>query len=452
MPKKIRSAAEIRSSIPVGDPIVESEIDLIGDAIEAAATSHKLTAVIDTGSMAGEYSYGDWWLMEKLFDYETWRGEPIHAGIQERLVEFGLNSNLQEETIETVLNSIPTDLRTRQKRINKVLSYFRNLGYNIHPGNWFDAAEELKIKWVVNWNSTINDHIYIIDDTVIIGKPEEVIPIGKTPAYADPVPALPKTRIDFFGSGNTGVSRPEMGVPQLEPAFAGTTSVSGIDADAAIAYAGPGGGGSLSNSLDAAIGDAVNDAFGSLAASLTGVFDAHNELMAEMFYQFNRNRLVKPIYPASVPELVVSGLHNKGDGYFRDRDNMEKYTPDGQPANQFSWIETAFREAESSGVSGSGGTMNDFSALAGDFSNLGEGAIWKPQSEGRPGRGVILLPSQYSQATVTVNGQPTEFVGFHNSNRGHYYLQGSGASYGTNVTVTINGTDFNVPNGGTRID
>lgn len=433
MPKKIRSAIEVRNSIPVGDAVVSSEIDLIGDSIESAVTSNKLLAVIESGSMAGEYSYGNWWLMEKIFDYETWKGNDMHAGVLSRLSEFGLSVPLQLSTVDEVQRAIPEEIKTQHKQINKVLAYFRGLGYNIHPGNWFNADEELKVKWVVNWNSTVSDHIYLIDDTIVIGKPEEYLPVGRTVESLEPAPVRARTRIDFFGSGNTGVARVPIEVPQLDPVSSdGLANVSGIDTDMATAYAGTG---SLSEGLDAAVGDAINAAAASLAARINSNFDVHNEKMVSMFNQLNRNRLVKPVYPDGVVGSYMPGVYNTGDGYYKDLANIESYDSSGNPLNDAAWKEASFVNSYSSG---GGGLVPD------DPTYLTDGNTyfhhWNSTAFDGSSVAIVFQPGQPSMDYVRVNGVDLTYHGSDKGRRVYRSAPGDRTNAAGTVTFKYSGS------------
>jgi hypothetical protein len=67
--------------------------------------------------------------------------------------------------------------------------------------------------------------------------------------------------------------------------------------------------------------------------------------------------------------------------------------------------------------------------------------LWKPVSETRQGRAVVLLPANVDATKITVNGEaPAEYAGRRNGNRQHYFLRKTGAAYGANVDVIAVGT------------
>jgi len=86
---------------------------------------------------------------------------------------------------------------------------------------------------------------------------------------------------------------------------------------------------------------------------------------------------------------------------------------------------------------GSGGSNSDFSFASNSSGNVlafGHGTVWKPISHNGTHL-VMLLPSRFTQATVSVNGETASFSGFTNGNRGTYRLSKKGADYGTATLV-----------------
>ncbi len=82
--------------------------------------------------------------------------------------------------------------------------------------------------------------------------------------------------------------------------------------------------------------------------------------------------------------------------------------------------------------------------------------LWKPVSETRNGRAVVLLPANMTASTITVNGEsPAEAARRANGNRQHFYLRQTGSAYGQNVAViAFSGgsvlRQWTIPDGGSR--
>ena len=241
MASHTKTAGEVRGKVILGDSVVKAEIEFINDAIENASDTGQVKTVISTGAgMAGVYNYGDWYLLEEVYLYGAgWKGQTGFTSVQ----RIPTITEMTMKEVQAAIKEIDPNIFVNHKRINAVLSHFRKFGYQIHPGNWFDATTTNKIKWVLNWNNTVFDHISVVDDTLVIGKPDQLAPVGaKT---ADPGNTLPsgqvapvegliepvhhQTRIEFYGMGNKGT-----GQSTMRPAAVGTKNDTAVKATADV--------------------------------------------------------------------------------------------------------------------------------------------------------------------------------------------------------------------------
>ena len=191
MASHTKTAGEVRGKVILGDSVVKAEIEFINDAIENASDTGQVKTVISTGAgMAGVYNYGDWYLLEEVYLYGAgWKGQTGFTSVQ----RIPTITEMTMKEVQAAIKEIDPNIFVNHKRINAVLSHFRKFGYQIHPGNWFDATTTNKIKWVLNWNNTVFDHISVVDDTLVIGKPDQLAPVGaKT---ADPGNTLPSGQV-----------------------------------------------------------------------------------------------------------------------------------------------------------------------------------------------------------------------------------------------------------------
>ena len=355
--------------------------------------------------------------------------------------------------VQAAIKEIDPNIFVNHKRINAVLSHFRKFGYQIHPGNWFDATTTNKIKWVLNWNNTVFDHISVVDDTLVIGKPDQLAPVGaKT---ADPGNTLPsgqvapvegliepvhhQTRIEFYGMGNKGT-----GQSTMRPAAVGTKNDTAVKATADV---GDGSG----------IGTGAGQtAPGSAIAQVMGVVNGLIGALDTSFSQLTQTGLIRS--EVSSDFALQAGIVNTGDGVTKDLEHYNTYDPSGQPVTGDSGQPISSgtghvygggsSDDRGHGAGGCGGSITTFSGIT-SFGALGTGAVWKPVSEGN-GNLVVLLPSKYAQTTVVVGGDTGSFSGFTNGNRGTYRFPKPGSGYEPAVSVTIGDTSFTVDNPATR--
>ena len=81
--------------------------------------------------------------------------------------------------------------------------------------------------------------------------------------------------------------------------------------------------------------------------------------------------------------------------------------------------------------------------------------LWKPVSESRGGRLVILLPATWSRpGSVMVNTETCGYVDVdgHNGGRHHYWCSKPGSAYPQNTVLTANGKRYLVPSPGQRYE
>ena len=145
MTSHTKTAGEVRGKVILGDSVVKAEIEFINDAIEDASDAEKVKTVISTGAgMAGVYNYGDWYLLEEVYMYGAgWKGRTGFTSVQ-RIP--GITEMTMKE-VQAAIKAIDQNIFVNHKRINAVLSHFRKFGYQIHPGNWFDATTLNKINF-----------------------------------------------------------------------------------------------------------------------------------------------------------------------------------------------------------------------------------------------------------------------------------------------------------------
>jgi len=450
MASHTKSAADVRGKVILGDSVVKAEIEFINDAIEDASDAGKVKTVISTGAgMAGAYNYGDWWLLEEVYMYGAgWKGRTDFTSVQ-RIP--GITEMTMKE-VQAAIKEIDPNIFVNHKRINAVLSHFRKFGYQIHPGNWFDATTTNKIKWVLNWNNTVFDHVTVIDDTLVIGKPDQLAPVGaKT---ADPSALMPsglqvhpvagliepihhQTKIEFYGLGNKGT-----GQTVMRPAAAGTKNDTAVKATADI------GDGSAFN-----VGGSSETSAGAAIAQVMGVVNGLIGALDTSFGHMTQTGLLRSEVGSDF--ALQAGKVNTGDGVTQDLDHYNTYNPAGKPETgnagrpgDSGTPEHPGGSSTTHGSGGGGGSITTFSGIT-SFGALGTGAVWKPISEG-DGNLVVLLPSKYAQTTVIVGGDTGSFSGFTNGNRGTYRFPKPGAGYEPAVRVSIGDTSFTVDNPATR--
>ena len=381
MASHTKTAGEVRGKVILGDSTVKAEIEFINDAIENASDIEQVKTVISTGAgMAGVYNYGDWYLLEEVYMYGAgWKGRTEFTSVQ-RIP--GITEMTMKET-QAAIKALDPNIFVNHKRINAVLSHFRKFGYQIHPGNWFDATTTNKIKWVINWNNTVFDHITVIDDTLVIGKPDQLAPVGaKT---ADPSNTLPsgqtapiggliepihhQTKIEFYGMGNKGT-----GQTTMRPAAPGTKNEDYEMANLAI------GDGS---------GLTVGGAGDSSAAAIAQVLGVVNSLMGALdtsFGQLTQTGLMRCEVDGDY--ALEAGKINTGDGVTQDLAHYNTYDPAG---NQISGLSA--EPGDSMGSSGGDVIVN---ANPWVFANLG-GSWYAATFE-------WMRPGTTSKARYAVNG------------------------------------------------
>lgn len=378
-------ATTLRSRTILGDASVKQEVQYINQVLKTSSEAGNVRAVVDTGPvMAGKYTYGHWFLLEEIFQYgAAWKGDPFTS-----IMEI---PNAQDMTMPELMAAIKEkepQIFQRHKQINAVLTHFRKLGYQIHPGNWFDARVTEPIKWVINWNNTILDHISIIDDTLVIGKPDQMGPVGpkersgealagSTSGVLAPVegltePVHPQTKLNFFGLGDKG-----NGQVVMRPAgqAMGTNNYLYEDLNSDISggtydFADPG---DTNGALNAIMG-LINTMAGNIDNSM-GQLSGIGLFRTEVENDFAR----------------VPGIINSGDGTVQDVSNVTTFSPTGELLSGGSLV---------SGAAGSGGgtvTINGVAVAANPwvFVNLGGwyAATWE-----------WMRPGQVTKARKAVNG------------------------------------------------
>jgi hypothetical protein len=382
MTSHTKTAGEVRGKVILGDSTVKAEIEFINDAIENASDTEQVKTVISTGAgMAGVYNYGDWYLLEEVYLYGSgWKGQTGFTSVQ-RVP--GITEMTMKE-VQAAIKAIDPNIFVNHKRINAVLSHFRKFGYQIHPGNWFDATTANKIKWVINWNNTVFDHITVIDDTLVIGKPDQLAPVGaKT---ADPGNLLPsgqvapvegliepvhhQTRIEFYGMGNKGT-----GQTVMRPAAAGTKNDTAVKATADI------GDGSEFN-----VGGGSAGSAGAAIAQVMGVVNGLIGALDTSFGHMTQTGLLRSEVGSDF--ALQGGIVNTGDGVTKDLKHYNTYDPAGN----------MLTGAEATPGDSMGGSGGDVLAVANPwvFVNL-SGAWYAATWE-------WLRPGQTSKSRSAVNG------------------------------------------------
>ena len=442
MTSHTKTAGEVRGKVILGDAVVKAEIEFINDAIEDASDLEKVKTVISTGAgMAGVYNYGDWFLLEEVYLYGSgWKGQTEFTSVQ-RVP--GITEMTMKE-VQIALKAIDPNIFVNHKRINAVLSHFRKFGYQIHPGNWFDATTANKIKWVINWNNTVFDHITVIDDTLIIGKPDQLAPVGAKTADGSvllpsgavaPVegliePVHHQTKIEFYGMGNKGT-----GQTSMRPAAAGTKNDMAVKATADI------GDGSEFN-----VGGGSEVSAGTAIAQVMGVINGLVTGLDTSFGQLTQTGLLRSEVKSDF--AMQAGKINTGDGVTQDLQHYNTYDAAGQPisgnagqpnSSGTGYVQSGGSDATHAGGN-RGGTITTFAGIT-SLKGLGDGATWKPTS-GEGGNLVIYLPSKYAKTTITVGEDVGVFGGFTNGNRGTYTFPKSGSAYEPAVDITIGDTSF----------
>ena len=377
MTSHTKTAGEVRGKVILGDSVVKAEIEFINDAIEDASDTGQVKTVISTGAgMAGVYNYGDWYLLEEVYLYGAgWKGNTSFTSTQ-RVP--GITEMTMKE-VQVAIKAIDPNIFVNHKRINAVLSHFRKFGYQIHPGNWFDATTLNKIKWVINWNNTVFDHITVIDDTLVIGKPDQLAPVGAK--QADPGNTLPsgqvapvagliepvhhQTRIEFYGMGNKGT-----GQTVMRPAAAGTKNDLAVKAGADI-----GDGSGLT------VGGAGDSAAAAIAQVL-GLVDG----LDTSFGQLTQTGLIRS--ETSSDFSLQAGIVNTGDGVTKDLKHYNTYDPAGN----------MLTGAEATPGDSMGGSGGDVLAVANPWVFVNLGGAWYA------GTWEWLRPGQTSKARYAVNG------------------------------------------------
>jgi hypothetical protein len=322
MASHTKTAGEVRGKVILGDAVVKAEIEFINDAIEDASDLEKVKTVISTGAgMAGVYNYGDWFLLEEVYLYGSgWKGKTEFTSVQ-RIP--GITEMTMKE-VQAAIKAIDPNIFVNHKRINAVLSHFRKFGYQIHPGNWFDATSSNKIKWVINWNNTVFDHITVMDDTLIIGKPDQLAPVGAKTATGELMPSgQPRpidgliepihhqTKIEFYGMGNKGT-----GQTPMRPAAAGTNNEDYEMANVNI------GDGSEFN-----VGGGSAASAGAAIAQVLAVVNSLQGHLNTSFGQLTQTGLIRCEVDGDY--ALAAGKINTGDGVTQDLEHYNTYDPAG---------------------------------------------------------------------------------------------------------------------------
>jgi hypothetical protein len=234
------TASELRAKVILGDNDVKNEVNALNSIIRKAGDTGQTRIVVASGTtMAGVYEYGSWWCIEEVFQQGAIgkKVEGDNKGSEVRNDEgkkhfngftsvtrlggaAALEGIIMPDLLKLIKNVLGPNALKHHSQINAVLAHYRKLGYQIHPGNWFDATVTQPIKWVINWNNTIMDHIMMIDNTLVIGKPTNFVPLGSAerdgtldaagtpnpvPNYVQPT--LPQTSLEFLGLGNKGFGK-----------------------------------------------------------------------------------------------------------------------------------------------------------------------------------------------------------------------------------------------------
>lgn len=214
------SAAALRGRVILGDSVVKAEIEAINAKLEVAADNGKTRLVIrDETTMTKSYNYGNWFLIEEFFQYGALLKQGDFTSVQALGGPAAIEGLSQPEVLEKI-KSKDSEIFPKHARINAVLAHYRKLGYQMHPGNWFDATQTNNVIWVLNWNNTLMDHITVVDNTLVIGKTTQRGALGATDrdgtvdaaGNINPIggyykPAIPQTRIEFYGLGNKGTGQ-----------------------------------------------------------------------------------------------------------------------------------------------------------------------------------------------------------------------------------------------------
>jgi hypothetical protein len=330
------SAATLRGRVILGNATVKSEIESINARLETAADNGKTRLVIrNETTMTKSYNYGNWFLVEEFFQY----GAALKKGGFTSVTALGGMGAIENKTQKQILDMIKgkgTNVLQRHAEINAVLAHYRKLGYQMHPGNWFDAGQKNNIIWVLNWNNTIMDHITVVDNTLCIGKPDQKGLLGSAEKSGEldsagralPIggyykPSMPQTNIEFFGLGNKG-----QGQITVEPAdgkLGGTNNLGYRSAAISIsegmqsgeegaALAAAAGSGLYSMALIADMAGVLGKAIGDLTR--TGLFSSEVGQGGEISAMYGNN------VGGGGDFATVEGYVNTGDGVTPDIENV----------------------------------------------------------------------------------------------------------------------------------
>ena len=337
------SAASLRGRVILGDSVVKAEIEAINAKLEVAADNGKTRLVIRDGTtMTKSYNYGNWFLIEEFFQYGAALKKGDFTSVQ-ALGGAGALEGLSQPQVLELIKSKDAEIFPKHARINAVLAHYRKLGYQMHPGNWFDANQTNNIIWVLNWNNTLMDHITVVDNTLVIGKTTQRGLLGSTErdgsvdaaGNPNPIggyykPAIPQTRIEFYGLGNKGTGQVDvtpadgkMGTNNVNYHVAAQSVTEGLSSgEEGAALAAGAAAGVHAMALVADLAGAIGSAIGDLTK--IGLYSSEVGQGGAISNQYGNGG------GGGGDFAEVPGFINTGDGVVPDEINTEIYNPIGK--------------------------------------------------------------------------------------------------------------------------
>lgn len=356
------SAAELRGRVILGDSVVKAEIELINAKLEVAADNGKTRLVLRNETpMTKSYNYGNWFLIEEFFQYGAALKKGDFTSVQALGGAAALEGLTQPEVLQKI-KSKDSEIFPKHARINAVLAHFRKVGYQMHPGNWFDATQKNNIIWVLNWNNTLMDHITVVDNTLVIGKTTQRGLLGSTErdgsldaaGFANPIggyykPDIPQTKIEFYGLGNKGTGQVDvtpadgkMGTNNVNYHLAAQSVQEGLGGDAEGQIAAGAAAGVLAMGLVADLAGAIGKSIGDLTR--IGIYSSEVGQGGAISGTYGHGSGGGSDY------AVVPGYVNTGDGVVPDIDNFAIYNAIGKHVTN-----PEFGESATGGGGGGGG-------------------------------------------------------------------------------------------------
>jgi len=417
------SAATLRGRVILGDSVVKAEIEAINAKLEVAADNGKTRLVIrNETTMTKSYNYGNWFLIEEFFQYGAALKKGDFTSVQ-ALGGTGALEGLSQPQVLELIKSKDAEIFPKHARINAVLAHYRKLGYQMHPGNWFDATQTNNIIWVLNWNNTLMDHITVVDNTLVIGKVTQRGLLGSTErdgsvdaaGNPNPIggyykPAIPQTRIEFYGLGNKGTGQVDvtpadgkMGTNNVNFYKAAQTVTEGLSSgEEGAALAAGAAAGVYAMSLVADLAGAIGSALGDLTR--IGIYSSEVGQGGAISGTYGSGG---DVGGGGSDYATVPGFINTGDGVVPDEDNTEIYNAVGQHVNGAKQIYDKAGSSAGGGGGGGGGRLADLignieapsSGGGGGGSGGGSGSIvftFKQTSMPCAGCGWLFSSSQLS--------------------------------------------------------